>query len=268
MKISKKPSTVGTKKVSIGRIVNKKTSVKKDLIVIEEAIELVINSKQKMVFLATPTEIKALAVGALYSLGLINRLQDIMTLKMPNKKRVEVKLKIKKPELALLPKKMLITSSKGASEILPVTILSKIKPVSKTLQIKAAFLTKMVKKLHAEQKIFAASGATHAALIFNARGKVLAFAEDLGRHNALDKAVGLCLLQRIDLSGCGVALSSRVSLEMLMKAARAGLELVAAVSAPTSLAIQMAKKWQITLCGFVRDARANVYSCPLRIRDM
>ncbi len=115
------------------------------------------------------------------------------------------------------------------------------------------------------QTIFRETGGSHAAAIFDASGTVLAVAEDLGRHNALDKAIGTVLLDRGDLSACGVVLSSRLSLEMVLKAVRAELEIMLAVSAPTSLAIEVAEKFGVTLCCFVRGTRATVYTHSQRI---
>ncbi|MCM8884622.1 MAG: formate dehydrogenase accessory sulfurtransferase FdhD, partial [Candidatus Thiodiazotropha sp.] len=92
-----------------------------------------------------------------------------------------------------------------------------------------------------------------------------AVAEDLGRHNALDKVIGASLLSGEGFEARGVLLSSRLSLEMVTKAVRAGLEIVAAVSAPTSLAIEVAERFGVTLCGFVRKGRLTVYSHPHRI---
>ena len=92
--------------------------------------------------------------------------------------------------------------------------------------------------------------------------------EDIGRHNALDKAVGKCLLEDRPLRGLGVMLSGRSSLEMLTKASQAGLEIVAAVSAPTSLAIDVAERCGITLCGYVRADRATIYTHPHRVQGL
>jgi FdhD protein len=94
---------------------------------------------------------------------------------------------------------------------------------------------------------------------------VLVISEDLGRHNALDKAIGQCLLAAVPLAGCGTALTSRVTLEMASKAARAGLELVAAVSATSSLAIEVTERFGITLCGFVRNGRATAFTHGRRL---
>ena len=95
-----------------------------------------------------------------------------------------------------------------------------------------------------------------------------AAAEDIGRHNALDKAIGACLLAGRSTAGCGGVLSGRVSFEIVAKAARAGLEVIIAVSGPTSLAVEAADHWHITLCGFVRGGRMNVYTHPGRIEGL
>ena len=94
---------------------------------------------------------------------------------------------------------------------------------------------------------------------------MLAMGEDIGRHNAFDKAIGICLLKRIPTAGTLAVLSGRVSFELAVKAARAGVELIAAVSAPTTLAIEVADNCNITLCGFVRGKDATVYCHPHRI---
>ena len=116
-----------------------------------------------------------------------------------------------------------------------------------------------------QQGIFERTGGSHAAAIFNTAGEVVAVAEDLGRHNALDKAIGLALLQHGSVAGYGAVLSSRLSLEMVVKAVRTDLEIVLAVSAPTSLAVDVAQHFGVTLCGFVRDKRATISSHPHRI---
>jgi FdhD protein len=119
--------------------------------------------------------------------------------------------------------------------------------------------------MRGRQAIFARTGGTHAAALFNAKGTLLALAEDLGRHNALDKVIGHCLLHNLPSAGCCVLLSGRVSLEMVTKSARAGIELVAAVSAPSSMAINAARLVGITLCGFVRGDRLTAFSHPGRL---
>ncbi|MDT3680662.1 MAG: formate dehydrogenase accessory sulfurtransferase FdhD [Burkholderiaceae bacterium] len=126
-------------------------------------------------------------------------------------------------------------------------------------------MSRLAAAMQRRQVLWRKTGAAHAALLFSPAGRVLAFAEDLGRHNALDKAIGSCLLDGIELEGCGVVLSSRLSFEMVAKAARAGLAIVAGVSAASSLAVRTAHAHGITLCGFLREERMTVYTHKWRM---
>lgn len=137
--------------------------------------------------------------------------------------------------------------------------------VADTLRIDPATFEPLMAALQSRQAVFNRTGGTHAAALFSAAGALLACAEDLGRHNAMDKVIGQRLLRGLPTAGCGALLSGRVSLELIIKAARAGIELVAAVSAPSSLAIEAADKLGITLCGFVRQGRLTAFSHPQRL---
>jgi formate dehydrogenase accessory protein FdhD len=116
------------------------------------------------------------------------------------------------------------------------------------------------------QKIFVDTGATHAAAIYDYNGSCLAFAEDVGRHNALDKCIGKILRDHIKDQAYLVMLSSRLSYEMVSKLKRLGVQIIAGASAPTSLAIDVATEQNITLIGFLREQRFNIYSACSRIR--
>lgn len=211
-----------------------------------------------------------LAMGFALSEGLIERLADIRSLSICPDDPGVVRLQLHDPDKVRTSRKnQLITSSCGICgprEILQDNVLQ-LSSAGDTLRITASQFALLMERMRDDQAIFQQTGGSHAAGIFDASGQLITVAEDLGRHNALDKAIGMALLQRDSVDGFGVVLSSRLSLEMVLKAVRAGLEMMLAVSAPTSLAIEVAQAFGITLCGFVREGRATVYCHPQRVLD-
>lgn len=210
----------------------------------------------------------ALALGFIFSEGLISALDDIVSLSTCPDEPAVVNVRLRSPETVVVSRKDVVVNSScgicGPGEILDDNVLQ-LPHAKDTLRLPRTLFEPLVEQMRQQQAIFDQTGGTHAAAIFDQQGRVIAVAEDLGRHNALDKALGLVLLKGGDPSRCGVVLSSRLSLEMVLKAVRTGLQIMIAVSAPTSLAIEVAQKYGITLCGFVRDGRATIYTHSQRI---
>lgn len=132
--------------------------------------------------------------------------------------------------------------------------------------VTATVLTTLPEQLRNQQPTFDNTGGLHAAALFNKAGELLLLKEDIGRHNAVDKVIGAALRQAFPLlDDCILLLSGRAGFELIQKAAAAGIQLIAAVSAPSSMAVKMAQEWDITLVGFLRGQRFNIYTGEKRI---
>jgi FdhD protein len=244
-------------------------AVEEDVCVVREAaVKIDVEGVESYTVLCTPSDKLAMAVGFLYSEGVIDGLEEVEVLKHcdddPDVIRVGLTGDI--PRIDDKGRNLLIVSSCGAcgTEDLQSRI-DALPSVGDSMQIKSSMLRRVGDALCKRQSLFDACGGTHAAALFSASGEIVSIAEDTGRHNALDKAVGKCMMDGVSTAGLGAALSGRVSLEMVAKCARAGIELITAVSAPTSMAVAVAKGCNITLCAFVRETRATVFTHPGRL---
>jgi FdhD protein len=245
--------------------------VEEEVCVLEEtAVTIDVEGVETYTVLCTPTDILELAAGFLYTEGVVEHRDEIIILKEceddPCTIRVRLSDKAAGARLGDGGRNLLIVSSCGAcgSENLRERI-DALPRVGDRFTIESRILRTVYGALRHQQPLFKASGGAHAAAVFDGDGDILFSAEDAGRHNALDKAIGKCLMAGTPTASLGVALTSRLSLEMVSKCARAGVELIAAVSAPTSLAIEVADRCNITLCAFVRETRATVFTHPARI---
>lgn len=228
---------------------------------------------ERILTMRTPGEDEALAIGFLLGEGVIGSLDDVRSAERVAKsaERPEaainvLKVRLKDPARArgssgLLARAHEIRASCGlcgrtSGEGLTKGLAS-LTPGVPRLPMES--LKDMVRALSSRQERFRKSGGCHAAGIFSASGALLAFAEDVGRHNALDKAIGLAALARADMRSAVLVLSGRGGFELLLKALRVGIAVVASVSASSSLAIEIAEEAGATLVGFVREAQ------PLRV---
>lgn len=137
--------------------------------------------------------------------------------------------------------------------------------VESNLNVKAQVVFDSVNQLNFKAEGFRQTGGLHVAAIYKADGSLVALAEDVGRHNAVDKVIGMAALNKVDFSECFLALSGRMSGDVAFKAAKVGLPIVASLSAALSSGIDMAEKTNLTLVGFVRGKRMNIYTGSERI---
>jgi FdhD protein len=237
-------------------------------VALEGTVTIEIEGLGSYTVLCVPEDRRAMVLGFLFSEGIIDSAGDVESL-VPSEIYpgvMQVRLAGGIPDDRQRESSRLILSSCGAcgSEGIDGK-LKAIREVGDTLRVDGTVLPAVRSSLREGQALFRACGGTHAVAIFDDAGAILSAAEDTGRHNALDKAIGKCLLAGVATDGRGAALSGRVSVEMVGKCARAGIELITAISAPTSLAIDIAERCNLTLCAFVRESRATVFTHPRRI---
>jgi len=238
---------------------------------VEDILTIDVKDVGSFTVTCTPVEVIPLAVGFAFSEGIIESVDNVYTVARCLYEPNVIRMQIDDPSRAKLTGRNLIVSSScglcGGQKAVE-DVLSGMKPVLNTLTVNCEMLHAMMARMSAQQQLFSTTGGTHAAAIFSPEGEILSCAEDVGRHNALDKAIGKCLLERRPTAGCGVVLSGRTSLEMITKAGRAGIEVIAAVSAPSSLGVQAAERLNVTLCCFVRGERATVFTHPERVERL
>jgi len=237
-------------------------------VAVEAPITIDVEGIENYTLLCTPTDTRALALGFLFTEGIVEATSEVVHLEPCGDAPgiIRVRLAAGVPKIGDPSRNLLIVSSCGAcgTEDLETRIQA-LPNVGDTLRISGALLRSASIGLGDRQKLFDLCGGSHAAGVYDQSGRILTFAEDAGRHNALDKAIGKCLLADMPTAGQAAALSGRVSLEMGSKCARAGIELISAISAPTTLAIEVADRCGITLCAFVRETRATVFTHPHRV---
>jgi FdhD protein len=246
---------------------------REDTIAVEAPLEIRLGSKALTVVMRTPGHDEELARGFLYAEGIIDRADDIVSIKRPERltgDEVGNVLDIELRPGARPPagERLFYASSScgvcGKNAISALTVRAPV--ITCPLTITPSILSSLPERLRAAQPTFAATGGVHASGLFSFDGMLELVREDVGRHNAFDKVIGWALEKlRLPLSNFLLLVSGRVSYEIVQKAIAAGVPLVAAVGAPSSLAIDLAEQFGVTLVGFLRGATMNVYTHSERI---
>ena len=252
-----------------------------DMLAVEQPLEIKIlygtednrHLKNISVTMCTPGHDEELATGFLFTEGIIKSSDDIISCVSTAAAGNNSVTTVLKPGISFDPKKMerhFYSSSScgvcGKSSIDAVKYNFSGDPVHDTMSIPAFLLIQLPELLRKQQEVFEHTGGLHASALFDPNGHLLLSREDVGRHNALDKLIGASLIAgNIPLHEHLLLLSGRASFELIQKAAMAGIKIVCAVGAPSSLAVELAKELDITLVGFLRDGRFNIYSGEQRI---
>ncbi len=245
-----------------------------DALTIEEALQININNKPFMVTMRTPGNDKSLVRGMLHTEGIIKNRSYIPELKLKKDNNdsivTVVELSIPKEELGEGYSNSRTLLSVSSCGICGRTELGDMSFNGKTIdnddKIDITLINSLFEKMSTMQSDFHQSGGTHAAAVFNINGELLCSMEDIGRHNAVDKVIGKLILSKNLDNARILTVSGRVSYEIIIKCFKAKIPFLAAVSAPSSLAVDFAKELGITLFAFCRDGRATCYSHPQRTK--
>ncbi|BAL93281.1 hypothetical protein AMIS_80610 [Actinoplanes missouriensis 431] len=253
------------------------TRQKRDELAAEEPLEIRLRKQPLAVTMRTPGHDIDLAMGFLLSEGVIGKADDVLTAQLcagtdtPNTYNVvDVVLDSHVPPPVTDPSRNFYTTSScgvcGKASIDAVRTRSRFDVTGDAMRISARVLAGLPDKLRAAQRAFDRTGGLHAAGLFTAGGDLLVLREDVGRHNAVDKVIGWALREgRLPLAGHVLMVSGRASFELTQKAWMAGLPLLAAVSAPSTLAVDLAGEAGMTLVGFLREPRMNIYAGAQRV---
>jgi FdhD protein len=244
-----------------------------DLLAVEEPLEIRVEGRAVAVVMRTPGHDRELAAGFLVTEGVVRRRDDVLDIvrcsgagEKNGENLIDVVLAPGSTvDVTRLTRHVFTSSSCGiCSKATIDAVRTQFPPVGKVLEPRRKVLRALPPRLRATQAGFAASGGLHACALFDADGKFEAAFEDVGRHNALDKLIGRAFLaDELPLAGRILLVSGRVSFEIMQKALAAGIPCVAAISAPTTAAVELARDSGQALIGFLRDDGMNVYAGTL-----
>ena len=239
-----------------------------DTLAVEEPLEIQLNGEPFTVTMRTPGDDVDLALGSLLSEGVITAASDVVTAKHCTDSDLNVLDIALAVPVPAADRRFTVSSACGVCGSSSLDALwDHLSPLASSdiaadpTVVRAGLLSDAPGLLRKSQKGFARTGGLLGAALLTTDGAVECAREDIGRHNAVDKVVGWALRQdRLPLSHRVLAVSGRIGAEIVQKAAAAGIPVIAAVSAPSTLAVDLAKRWGITLAGFIRDDQCNVYS--------
>ena len=258
--------------VPITRYRNEVGTPTEDMLVVEEPLEIFLDGNPYYLTMRMPGEEIFLALGYCFSEGIIDSMADVLLISYCGEEagnRIEITLDPKgqiAKGLMIRAKRLITYSSCGiCGKELVEDLCTRLHPRESSWSVPAFQIAKMIASMEECQQIFAQTGGTHAAGIFNKDCQLLAFAEDVGRHNALDKAIGRLVFDGKISEAMVVVVTSRLSYEMVQNTGRSGAQILVGMSSATSLAVELAKSINLTLMGFAKKGCGNVYNATERI---
>ncbi len=278
------------REISMRRLNGEIKSEDKDFIAAEEPLEIRVENHSIAVVMRTPGEDRELAAGFLLTEGMVRSIDDVKDIRhrphcwstdkssesLTGLMRSEgnvIDVWLKNPasiDLQKLSRHVFTSSSCGiCSKASIEAVRQQFPPLQSVCEVDSQVIVRLPEALAASQETFKRTGGLHACALFDLAGRLLALREDVGRHNALDKVLGWALLEgRLPLSEHILLLSGRTSFEMMQKSLAGGVPIIAAISAPSSLAVEFARDSGQTLVGFLRGERMNIYAGAERIRSL
>jgi FdhD protein len=249
--------------VPIHKVAPGSDTTAQDLVAVEEPLQIRVNDRDLAITMRTPGQDRELAAGFLFTEGLLQSVDQIESVTADDRGTITVKLS-EGVTADFADRNFYMTSSCGVCGKASIDGLRNAGCPALPRgvpRIASELISRLPQKLRDSQPVFERTGGLHAAGLFDTDGNLVAVREDVGRHNAVDKLIGAAFLDgQIPLHSSVLMLSGRISFELVQKALMAGIPIVAAVGAPSSLAIETALHFGMTLIGFVRGANYNVYS--------
>ena len=253
------------KRFQIEKISEKGRGEEETFIIAESPITLFLNGKEVVTLLATPENLKELAVGFLLSEGWLREHKPVEKIEVDPQGIVRVRVKYRNPLTEKLFLRRTITSGCGRGTIF-YNVLDSLgaKKIRSSAKISQAQISKLMQELNQRSVLYRKSGSVHGAALATGQ-RILTFGEDIGRHNAVDKIFGAAFLQGLSTSGKILLTSGRISSEILVKAVKRRIPFLLSYSGPTALAVNMAREMGVTLIGYVRGKGMRIYSHGERI---
>lgn len=236
-------------------------------VALEKPIHIFLGRTPYATIFCTPTDLKELVVGHLLSEGIVKAVGEIQEVILKEEGLCHVSLKPtinieRRLKLSSLSHRVILSACGGAYQ---PQFLKKLKPVTSLVRVKAETIKRCVANLNSLAETYKKTRGVHSAAVYEANEALLAFAEDVGRHNAVDKVIGKCALNNASFTECFLALSGRLSADIVLKAAMVGLPIIASMTAALDSGVEIARKANLTLVGLVRGRYIYVYGATERI---